>query len=99
MSEKKTKKIWIKWVRSGIGFPYRQKDAVKSLGLRRLNHVVECEDTPQNRGLIARVPHLVEVVESPSGHLGVKVPEYTIVKPQAAGPEKTSQPELQNPAE
>lgn len=99
MIEKKVRKIWIKWIRSGIGFPYRQKDAVKSLGLRRLNHVVECEDTPQIRGLIAKVPHLVEVVDAPSDHRPLKVPEYTIVKPEAAGPEKTPQPEPQNPAE
>ncbi len=99
MSEKKTTKIWIKWVRSGIGFPYRQKDAVKSLGLRRLNHVVECEDTPQNRGLIAKVPHLVEVVESPSGRRSLDVPEYTIVKPKASGSQEVSQVEPQNPAE
>ncbi|MGH9454900.1 MAG: 50S ribosomal protein L30 [Terriglobia bacterium] len=99
MSEKKAAKIQIKWVRSGIGFPYRQKDVVKSLGLRRLNHVVECEDTPQIRGLIAKVPHLVEIVESGAGKRSKPSPEYTIVKRDAVGPENASEPEPQNPSE
>ena len=99
MSDKKTAKIQIKWVRSGIGFPYRQKDVVKSLGLRRLNHVVECEDTPQIRGLIAKVPHLVEIVESSAGKRTEQSPEYTIVKREAVGPENAPEPETQNPSE
>jgi large subunit ribosomal protein L30 len=55
--------IKIKQVRSAINRPKRQKDTVKALGLRRLNHVVEKEATPQILGMVAKVQHLVEVVE------------------------------------
>ncbi|MGH9430628.1 MAG: 50S ribosomal protein L30 [Terriglobia bacterium] len=99
MSEKKIEKIRIQWVRSGIGFPYRQKNVVRSLGLRRLNHIVECEDTPQIRGLIAKAPHLVAIVEPGAGHSRSKLPEYTIVKPKPAGSEDLSQQESENQAE
>ncbi|HET9371008.1 MAG TPA: 50S ribosomal protein L30 [Vicinamibacterales bacterium] len=49
--------------KSGIGFDKKQKTALRSLGLRRLNHSVELKDTPAVRGLILRVRHLVEVQE------------------------------------
>lgn len=80
----KTGKIHIKWVRSGIGFPRRQKDTVKSLGLRRLNQVVERPDTAHIRGLIAKVPHLVAVVDPPASPSWASLPEYKIVAAQAA---------------
>ena len=75
--------IRIKWVRSGIGFSYRQKEMIRSLGLRRLNQIVERPDSPQIRGLVARIPHLVEVVSEavePARSWGA---EYTILPPQA----------------
>lgn len=55
--------IKIKQVRSAINRPKRQKDTVKALGLRKLNQVVEKEATPQILGMVAKVQHLVEVVE------------------------------------
>jgi large subunit ribosomal protein L30 len=55
--------IKIKQVRSAINRPKRQKDTVKALGLRKLNHTVEKEATPQILGMVAKVQHLVEVVE------------------------------------
>lgn len=76
----KTGKVYIKWVRSGIGFPRRQKDMVKSLGLRRLNQVVERPDTAHIRGLVASVPHLVELVEPPARPAWFRLPEYRIVE-------------------
>lgn len=57
------KTIKIKLVRSAINRTQRQKDTVKALGLRRMNHVVEKEATPQVLGMVAKVQHLVEVVE------------------------------------
>jgi large subunit ribosomal protein L30 len=75
--------VLVKWIRSGIGFPQRQKEMVRSLGLRRLNQVVECPDTPQVRGLVAAVPHLVEFVAEPVAPVWASVPEYRI-KPAAA---------------
>ncbi len=54
-------KIQIKQVRSRINRPERQKRILDSLGLRKLNHVVEKEDTPTIRGMVNKVRHLVEV--------------------------------------
>jgi large subunit ribosomal protein L30 len=56
-------RIRVKQVRSGIGYDRRQRTALRGLGLRRLNHVVEVEDTPAVRGLIRTVIHLVSVEE------------------------------------
>lgn len=83
VTEKKS--IYVRWVRSGIGFSYRQKRIVRSLGLRRLNHVVELEDTPANRGLVAKIPHLVEITTPPAAPVRAAVAEYTI-KPAADRP-------------
>ncbi|WP_299204293.1 50S ribosomal protein L30 [Brumimicrobium sp.] len=57
------KTIKIKLVRSAINRTQRQKDTVKALGLRKMNHIVEKEATPQILGMVAKVQHLVEVVE------------------------------------
>ncbi|MGH9377228.1 MAG: 50S ribosomal protein L30 [Terriglobia bacterium] len=84
MANKKSKTIFVRWVRSGIGFSYHQKRMVRSLGLRRLNHVVELEDNPSIRGLVARIPHLVEITTPPAQPSHASVPEYTI---RAAGTE------------
>jgi large subunit ribosomal protein L30 len=47
--------------RSRNGSDQRQRDTLRSLGLRRIGHSVEHDDTPQIRGMIAKVAHLVEV--------------------------------------
>jgi large subunit ribosomal protein L30 len=60
---KSARRIKIQQVRSPIGFPPPQHEALRSLGLRRIRHVVEREDTPAVRGLVAKIPHLVKIVE------------------------------------
>jgi large subunit ribosomal protein L30 len=50
-------------LRSPIGFNGKQGLVVTSLGLRRIRHTVELKDTPETRGLIHKVRHLVEVSE------------------------------------
>ena len=55
--------IKILQVRSRIRRPKNQKLTLDALGLKKLNQVVEHEDTPQIRGMVAKVSHLVEVVE------------------------------------
>jgi large subunit ribosomal protein L30 len=55
-------KIHLKWVRSSICAPVTQKKVVKGLGFTRLNQVIERPDTPAIRGMVAKVPHLVEIV-------------------------------------
>jgi large subunit ribosomal protein L30 len=54
----------IKYVRSAIGSPGKHKLVIKSLGFKRLNQVVTRVDTPQVRGMVAQVPHLVTIVDS-----------------------------------
>jgi len=49
--------------RSVNGSDKRQKDTLRSLGLRRIGQTVEVSDSPQARGMIAKVAHLVEVSE------------------------------------
>ena len=56
-------KLRVKWVRSGIGHPKDQKDTIKALGLRKLQHTVEHEDHPALRGMLRKVSHLVQVEE------------------------------------
>ncbi len=60
MSEKK--KIRIRQFKSASGHPRDQHATVRALGIRRLNQVVEHDDTPQIRGMVFKVRHLVEVV-------------------------------------
>ncbi|HEV2117285.1 MAG TPA: 50S ribosomal protein L30 [Terriglobales bacterium] len=65
-AEKKKKaagKIQLKWVRSAICAPQKHKKVVRGLGFTRLNQVIEREDTPSIRGMVGKVPHLVEIVE------------------------------------
>ena len=50
--------------KSRNGCDKRQLDTLRSLGLRRINHTVEVTDTPQIRGMLHKVRHLVEVRES-----------------------------------
>ncbi len=55
--------IKIKQIKSKIGAPIDQKRTLDSLGLRKISQVVEREDTPELRGMIRKVHHLVTVVE------------------------------------
>jgi len=66
MTAKKTDsggKIQLKWVRSAICAPTKQKLVIKGLGFTRLNQVIERPDTPAIRGMVAKVPHMVEIVQ------------------------------------
>ncbi len=55
------RKLKITLVRSTIGFDKKQDKVVTGLGLRRLGHTVELADTPETRGMIHKVRHLVTV--------------------------------------
>jgi large subunit ribosomal protein L30 len=54
--------IQIKWVRSAICAPEKQKLVIKGLGFTKLNQVIERPNTPAIRGMVAKVPHLLEIV-------------------------------------
>jgi len=56
-------KIRIQYYRSFIAAPKTHKTIVRSLGLRKLNQVVERPDTEAMRGAVAKVPHLLRIVE------------------------------------
>jgi large subunit ribosomal protein L30 len=55
-------KIQLKWVRSAICTPVKHKEVVKGLGFTRLYQVIERPDTAAIRGMVKKIPHLVEIV-------------------------------------
>jgi len=71
MAEKQTKKtgnaekgkIRIQYYRSYIAAPRTHKKVVQSLGITKLNQIVERPDTPSMRGAVAKVPHLLRLVD------------------------------------
>jgi large subunit ribosomal protein L30 len=63
MAQEKKKTVKIKQVGSPIRRPEKQKQMLIGLGLGKMHKVVELEDTPEVRGAIAKLPHMVEVVE------------------------------------
>jgi large subunit ribosomal protein L30 len=63
MAEKNEKKLKVTLVKSPIGFNEKQARVVESMGLRKIRHAVELADTPETRGMIHKVRHLVEVTE------------------------------------
>jgi large subunit ribosomal protein L30 len=54
-------------VRSTIGARWKQRESLRTLGLRKISHSVVRDDSPQTRGLIAVVSHLVEVEPAETG--------------------------------
>jgi large subunit ribosomal protein L30 len=56
-------KIQIKWVRSAICAPEKQKLVIKGMGFTRLNQVIQRPDNAAIRGMVKKVPHLVEIVK------------------------------------
>jgi large subunit ribosomal protein L30 len=59
----KKKQLKITQIKSTIGRNYKQKRTIEALGLRRLHHSVVHKDTPQIRGMLIKVNHLVVVEE------------------------------------
>jgi large subunit ribosomal protein L30 len=55
--------IKIQYYRSAIGFSKKQKAVIKALGITKLNQTVSRPDTPSMRGIVAKVPHLLRIVE------------------------------------
>ena len=55
--------VKIKLVKSGIGHPDKHRAVLRGMGLTKLHKVVVLKDTPQTRGMIRKVSHLVEVME------------------------------------
>jgi large subunit ribosomal protein L30 len=55
--------VRLRQIRSGIGCPREMRETLKALGLGKMHRVVERIDSRETRGMIAKIPHLVEVVE------------------------------------
>jgi large subunit ribosomal protein L30 len=60
-TDTKGKTVKVTLMVSPIGFKRNQAAVVKGLGLRRIRHTVELKDTPETRGMIHKVRHLVQV--------------------------------------
>ncbi|MBI5029932.1 MAG: 50S ribosomal protein L30 [Chloroflexi bacterium] len=56
-------KLRITWVKSAIGYKKDQKATIAALGFRKNGQVIEREDSPQIRGMVFKVRHLVQVEE------------------------------------
>lgn len=64
MSKKDTeKKVKLQQIGSGIGCTRDMRETLRALGLGKMHQVVERIDTPSTRGMIAKIPHLVRVIE------------------------------------
>jgi large subunit ribosomal protein L30 len=55
--------IKIQYYRSSIGYSTKQKNIVKSLGITKLNQTVSLPDSPASRGVVAKVPHLLRIID------------------------------------
>jgi large subunit ribosomal protein L30 len=55
--------ISIQYYRSVIGYSKKQKEIIKSLGLTKLNQVITRPDSPASRGVVAKVPHLLRIID------------------------------------
>jgi large subunit ribosomal protein L30 len=55
--------IKIQYYRSSIGYSQKQKDIVRNLGITKLNQTVTRPDSAATRGVVAKVPHLLRIVE------------------------------------
>jgi large subunit ribosomal protein L30 len=62
MAKGKAGKLKVKWVRSAIGCTRDMRQTVRGLGLRKMQQVVECQDTPAVRGMLHKIRHLVEII-------------------------------------
>lgn len=56
-------KVRITWKKSAIGYAKDQKRTIRALGLKRLNHSVEHDDSPSILGMVHKVRHLVTIEE------------------------------------
>jgi large subunit ribosomal protein L30 len=63
----KTARVWVTYSKSAIGYSRDQKATIEALGLTKLHQTVEHADTPQIRGMVHKVRHLVTLDEAAKG--------------------------------
>lgn len=56
-------KLQVTLVKSTIGKPKKHRDIVAGLGLKKLNKTIEIDDTPQTRGMIAKISHMLTIAQ------------------------------------
>lgn len=61
-NEKKNEMV-LHYYRSVIGRPEKQRKVLAGLGFRKMNQVIRIQDTPEIRGMVAKIPHLVRIVD------------------------------------
>jgi len=66
-TRKKTGTVRVQQVKSVIGFNRHQREVLRGMGIRRMHQIVELPDNEATRGMIAKIPHLVRVLETPEG--------------------------------
>jgi large subunit ribosomal protein L30 len=59
----KKNELLLHYYRSSIGRPEKQRKVLAGLGFRKLNQVIRMQDTPEIRGMVAKIPHLVRIVD------------------------------------
>ena len=57
------KELVLQYYRSSIGRPEKQRKVLAGLGFRKLNQVITLQDTPEIRGMVEKIPHLVRIVD------------------------------------
>jgi len=62
-TEEKKEELVLQYYRSSIGRSEKQRRVLAGLGLRKLNQVIRRQDTPEIRGMVAKIPHLVRIVD------------------------------------
>ena len=63
MSKKDLNTIKVKQIKSLSGIRDKHKKSVKGLGLKKINHIVEVLDSPENRGMINKVSYIVKIID------------------------------------
>ncbi len=59
----KKKELVLQYYRSRIGRPEKQRRVLAGLGFKKMNQVIRLQDTPEIRGMVAKIPHLVRIVD------------------------------------
>ncbi len=59
----KKKELVLHHYRSSIGRPEKQRKVLAGLGFRKMNQMLKLQDTPEIRGMVAKIPHLVRIVD------------------------------------
>jgi large subunit ribosomal protein L30 len=62
-AENQSDKVKIQYYRSVIGYSKKQKEMIKSLGITKLNQTITRPDSAATRGIVAKLPHLLRIVE------------------------------------